>query len=320
MKGCKKMIGWLFGGVVKKFERAAKDVIKEGSQEISNLFDYKLKPLADQFDYVSQQRLQEIEDLETQTKVDIEKLLNHANDKVKANLQEINQLREQVIKDSQQTISQTNFYLENRINQLSLAVMEAIGGVDSSLQRVENLENQLFVDASQLIDKIDEAIDGKLEFIRNELKRHLHHALPNPLDKCRQQLGIGWKFGGSISDMQLYKLNQCYELSKLNKNTSIDQVLETYGQLQHNAAMMAALVRKSPELRRRAIEDWMKYGLLCEFWRSTIADYTQQEQLKLQASYSQQILKGQDLRKISLKLLFLCVLCASVVRYSVIRA
>ena len=308
------MIGWLFGGVVKKFERAAKDVIKEGSQEISNLFDYKLKPLADQFDYVSQQRLQEIEDLETQTKVDIENLLNHANDKVKANLQEINQLREQVIKDSQQTISQTNFYLENRINQLSLAVMEAIGGVDSSLQRVENLENQLFVDASQLIDKIDEAIDGKLEFIRNELKRHLHHALPNPLDKCRQQLGIGWKFGGSISDMQLYKLNQCYELSKLNKNTSIDQVLETYGQLQHNAAMMAALVRKSPELRRRAIEDWMKYGLLCEFWRSTIADYTQQEQLKLQASYSQQILKGQDLRKISLKLLFLCVLCASVVR------
>ena len=314
------MIGWLFGGVVKKFERAAKDVIKEGSQEISNLFDYKLKPLADQFDYVSQQRLQEIEDLETQTKVDIENLLNHANDKVKANLQEINQLREQVIKDSQQTISQTNFYLENRINQLSLAVMEAIAGVDSSLQRVENLENQLFVDASQLIDKIDEAIDGKLEFIRNELKRHLNHALPNPLDKCRQQLGIGWKFGGSISDMQLYKLNQCYELSKLNKNTSIDQVLETYGQLQHNAAMMAALVRKSPELRRRAIEDWMKYGLLCEFWRSTIADYTQQEQLKLQASYSQQILKGQDLRKISLKLLFLCVLCASVVRYSVIRA
>ncbi|TAF08342.1 MAG: hypothetical protein EAZ77_07155 [Nostocales cyanobacterium] len=87
------MIGWLFGGVVKKFERAAKDVIKEGSQEISNLFDHKLKPLADQFDYVSQQSLQEIEDLEIQTKVDIENLLNHANDKVKANLQEINQYK-----------------------------------------------------------------------------------------------------------------------------------------------------------------------------------------------------------------------------------
>jgi len=55
---------------------------------------------------------------------------------------------------------------------------------------------------------------------------------------------------------------------------------------------MAALVRKSPELRRRAIEDWMKYGLLCEFWRSTIADYDQKDQLKLQGSYSQQMLKA----------------------------
>jgi hypothetical protein len=54
--------------------------------------------------------------------------------------------------------------------------MEAIAGVDSSLQRVENLENQLFADASQLIDKIDEAIDGKLEFIRNELKKQIGRA------------------------------------------------------------------------------------------------------------------------------------------------
>ena len=36
----------------------------------------------------------------------------------------------------------------------------------------------------------------------------------------------------------------------------------------------------------------MKYGLLCEFWRRTIADYAQQEQLKLQGSYSQQMLKA----------------------------
>ena len=36
----------------------------------------------------------------------------------------------------------------------------------------------------------------------------------------------------------------------------------------------------------------MKYGLLCEFWRSTIADYDQKDQLKLQGNYSQQMLKG----------------------------
>jgi ElaB/YqjD/DUF883 family membrane-anchored ribosome-binding protein len=179
------MIGWLFGGIVREFERSAKDIIKNSRQELDQFFDHKVKPLADQLDYVSQQRIQEIEALETQTKADIEKLLNHADEKVKSNLEEINRLREQVIKDSQQTISQTNFYLENRINQISLAVMEAISGVDSSLQRVEKLENQLFQDASKIVDKIDEAIDGKLEFIRNELKKHLRHTLPNPFDKCK---------------------------------------------------------------------------------------------------------------------------------------
>ncbi|HLP87994.1 MAG TPA: hypothetical protein VK184_05225 [Nostocaceae cyanobacterium] len=286
------MIGWFFGGLVKKFEQSAKDIIKESSQEISNLFEHKLKPLANQFDYVSQQRVQEIEALETQTKADIENLLNHADEKVKGNLEEINKLREQVIKDSQQTISQTNFYLENRINQLFLAVMEAISGVDGSLQRVENLENQLFQDASQIIDKIDEAIDGKLEFIKNQLIKHLHHALPNPFDKCKRQLGIAWKPGAAISDIQLYKLNQCYELSKLNENTPIDQVLETYGQLQYNAAMMAALVRRSPELRRIAIEDWMRYGMLCEFWRNIMTEYNQQDNLRLKGIYSQQRLTG----------------------------
>jgi hypothetical protein len=81
-------------------------------------------------------------------------------------------------------------------------------------------------------------------------------------------------------------------LSKLNENTPIDQVLETYGQLQHNAAMMAALVRKSPELRRRAIEDWIKYGMLCEFWRSIMIEYDQQDNLRLQGIYSQQRLTG----------------------------
>ncbi|WP_414621693.1 hypothetical protein [Calothrix sp. CCY 0018] len=57
----------------------------------------------------------------------------------------------------------------------------------------------------------------------------------------------------------------------------IDEVLKTYGQLQQNSAMMAALVKKSPELRRRAIEDWIKYGLLCKFWRETMRNYDNTE-------------------------------------------
>ena len=90
-----------------------------------------------------------------------------------------------------------------------------------------------------------------------------------------------WKFGSRISDIELYQLNECYELSKLNEKTAIDEVLKVYGQLQLNSARMAALARNAPELKKRAIEDWIEYGVLCKFWRNTIEDYSSTEPLLL---------------------------------------
>ena len=52
-----------------------------------------------------------------------------------------------------------------------------------------------------------------------------------------------------LCHIELYELSECYELSKLNENTPIDEVLKIYGQPQQNSAMMAALVKKIPELR-----------------------------------------------------------------------
>jgi hypothetical protein len=145
--------------------------------------------------------------------------------------------------------------------------------VEPTLIKIDSLEDKLFQDANQLIDKIDEAIDGKLELIRNEFRKHLAHVLPNPLDPCRQKLNLSWTPGVRMSDIELYELTECYELSKLNERAFVDEILKIYGQLQQNAAMMAALVKKAPELKKRAIEDWLKYGVLCEFWRTTIETY-----------------------------------------------
>lgn len=283
-------MGWLFGGVVKELERVAKDVVRESSSEIANLFDNKLYPLADRLDYVSKQRIKDTEELESKTKADLENLLNTADEKVKGNLEEIDKLRERAIRDSKETLSQTDFYLENRINQMSLVVMEAISGIDNSLQRVEVLENQLFQDVNQIVEKIDEAIDGKLEFIKNEFKKYFTHALPAPFDQCKKKLNISWKLGGMLSDIELYELSECYELSKLHEDTPIDDVLKIYGQLQQNAYRMAALVKKSSELRNRAIQDWLKYGLLCEFWHRIMKSYDSEDKASLEPSYSQELL------------------------------
>ncbi len=297
------MLGWIFGCFIKKLERASKDVsqdfVKSAGKEISELFDKKLYPLADKLDYIAQNRVNqaknEIEELETKTIGDIESLINQADEKVKDALENINQVREVALRDVRETIGIADKYLENRINQISLMFMEALTlGTTAIFTEINFLEEKLFKDANQLVDKIDEAIDGKLEQIRNELKKHLAHALPNPFDKCRQRLKISLKPGARLSDIELYELSECYELSKLNEKSSIDEVLKIYGQLQHNAAMMAALVKKSPELKRIAIQDWLKYGVLCEFWRGTIKTYDSTDPLLLKPEKLQRFLTDKE--------------------------
>ncbi|MBD2561117.1 MULTISPECIES: hypothetical protein [Nostoc] len=57
VKGCEEMMGWLFGSLVKQFEGAAKEVVRESSKEIADLFDDKLYPLADKLDYIAQESI-----------------------------------------------------------------------------------------------------------------------------------------------------------------------------------------------------------------------------------------------------------------------
>lgn len=304
------MLGFINASLVKKLKRAAGDVsndfVKSAGLEVSYLFDEKLYPLADKLDYIAQKRIEqsklEIEELETKIIADLEFLLNNADEKTSKQLDRINQVRELAIADLRATIGQTDVYLENRINQLSLVVMKAFSLTEkitkTTLTEINNIEYQLFQDANQLVDKfidgIDEVLEGKIEQIRNELKKNFAHPLPNPFDKCKQKLKIQWKFGSRISDIELYELNECYELSKLNEKTAIDEVLKVYGQLQLNAARMAALARNAPELKKRAIEDWIEYGLLCEFWRNTIENYASTEPLLLEPYKPPNLIIGQS--------------------------
>jgi hypothetical protein len=167
--------------------------------------------------------------------------------------------------------------LEDKVNQDINQIIDKVSC------NVDNLEEKLFQDANQIIDKIihkvDELVEGNIELVRNEFKKNLAHALPNPFDKCRQTLKLGMKPGAMLSDIELYELNQCYELSKLDENIQIDEVLKIYGQLQLNAARMVSLVRKTPELKRQAIEDWIKYGVLCVFWLNTLQTYSLKDNL-----------------------------------------
>lgn len=306
------MLGSIFGGFTKEIERSLKNssdyFAKTNRKQLSKLFDKKLFPLADRLDYIARRRVEQalngLEELENKTVSDIEDLLNKTDKKVNKNINKINEIRLDTIKDLHSLLGTADLFAENRINQISLTIMQGVYSIEkvlnNTLTEVNNLESKvvydinqvinkldnnfnrfeekIFQDADYLVDKLirnmDEAIEGNIELVRNELKKNLLHALPNPFDKCRQLLKLGMKTGAALSDIELYELSECYELSKLNENISVDEVLKIYGQLQLNAARMASLVRHAPELKRRAIEDWMKYGVLCNFWRRTVKNYS----------------------------------------------
>lgn len=289
------MLGWIFGGLVKKLERSTKKVERDFVDRSAK----KLNKLANNIDYIVAKRtdkvMNRIESLENQTVQDINKIIDQADEKVKENLREIDRIRRETIEEVNQTIKQTDYYLENRINQISLVVMESIVEAKDLIRDVELLENKIFNDASFLIDQIEEIVDKTLEQVRGELRRHSAELIPNPFDPCRQKLGLGLKLGFQLSDIEYYRLIECYELTKLIPTTPVQTIIETYGQLQLNAARMVALTRKAPELRKFAVEDWLKYGVLCQFWSNTIKIYDSTE-LEIESSPSQQQLNYQDIK------------------------
>lgn len=89
------MLGSVFGGLVKKLERAARDVsqdlVKDAGQEIDRLIDEQLYPLADKLDYMDQKRIEQSinasKELKDEFKADIEILLNNADGKTRQALE-----------------------------------------------------------------------------------------------------------------------------------------------------------------------------------------------------------------------------------------
>ncbi|MBD2604239.1 hypothetical protein H6G81_06770 [Scytonema hofmannii FACHB-248] len=95
------MLEWVFRDFVKKLERSTKNVsrdfAKQNSKEIGYLFDKKIYPLANKFDYIAKERIKqaikETEKLETKIKDDIESLLNNADTKIKDIIEKIDIIR-----------------------------------------------------------------------------------------------------------------------------------------------------------------------------------------------------------------------------------
>ncbi|MFB2881369.1 alanine-zipper protein [Floridanema aerugineum] len=140
--------------------------------------------------------------------------------------------------------------------------------IDPILDKLNNLQNNFFINVERLLDKIDEIFTGTIEDVRNDIKSLLDPILlfPNPFDECRQKLNLGNKLGTSLTAIEIYRFRECQVLKGLNENTTIARLTDSYGGLQLNAWKIACVSRGAPDLKKKLIQDWIKYGQLIDLW------------------------------------------------------
>jgi hypothetical protein len=168
----------------------------------------------------------------------------------------------QLIKDS---IEQVANLVEEFFKQAQARIDALKNLVTSTVKEIERLETEFFRDANALIDSIEEVLAGQITRLELDIKK-FKHLLPTPWDDCKRQLNIHWKSGLDLSYLEVYRLMECYELSNINENSSIKKIFETYAQLQHRAILMKYLARGAPAFQSIFIQDWFKYGRLCDIW------------------------------------------------------
>lgn len=270
------------------------------------VFDQKVAPLTYIINRMIDERLEQtrgvmkdvvydISELKDECKSDIEELLTNVESKYKDNLQltfdNINQTRATTILELRQTIGDIDQSIESRINQLFFTLMtfskqiteitdkftpEAIQFklVEPTLNRIEKLENQLFIDLNNIINKLARLADFSVEDVREKLLKGLEF-----IDK---KSGIG-KQGrlptpvASLTDMELYRYRTWLELEKINNlidtNDSVDKIVDCYMQLQINAMRMnfRAKALAINELQNICLQDYVKYGISIELWKSYVS-------------------------------------------------
>lgn len=246
---------------------------KSFDQIVDELFDQHLYPFANQVEYMANSLLGETEEVAKQI---IDESIEQVSDLLEDFFKEAKTLLapfqpttvlKTLIEPPLREVERLEAKLFQDANDLVNRVREKL--LEPTLKEIERLEAKLFQDANALLDRFEEVMAGQIEKLKHEILK-FRHLLPAPWDRCKRQLNLHWKSGLDLSDLEIYRLMECYELSRLDENTPIKKIVETYAQLQNSAVLMKHLASGAPEFQKIFIKDWFKYGQLCEFWQQYI--------------------------------------------------
>jgi hypothetical protein len=138
--------------------------------------------------------------------------------------------------------------------------------VDPIVDAIFELEEKIFEDINQVLDKVFNFFTGTIKEFKDDLFK-IFNPIFNPLDPCRQQLGLALTPTGRLTHIDLFNLFECAQLKRLdNGGTTVKEIQEIYSLLQLESFKMTCLGRGAPAFQELFMRKWLKYGQLFETW------------------------------------------------------
>ena len=151
-------------------------------------------------------------------------------------------------------------------------IKPTLDGLEEIRQRafddLDRIVDKIFVESNALMDKFFDnshnLVDQIEEVIKGETTTQWIH-------RIAEQTG-----NLSLTETEYYESiqkNELAKLSKLTSNSTIEDIVIIYGQLQLNAKKMIQICRGVDTLRRSFLQDFIYYGQKGEFWSSRLQKY-----------------------------------------------
>ncbi len=244
--------------------------------------------------------LLDVSEIEQKAVNDINQILATAetsyHEGLRATFEEINRARAEAVSDVRSLVGFADSALEERIDQLAFLVMGVLAQstviakeitstakefwpekihqklIAPTIRDLEKLEEQIFRDLNELIDRIHCLRAGAIEDLRTTLEETIAK-LPRSPFKKRNACEIYYQDEQGLvkdTDIYRYRVAECVILTqleeKIDKQLTIRTIVDQYAQLQINAYKSYCKFEGIGSAKDIFQRDWIEYGKRQHLW------------------------------------------------------
>lgn len=298
------VVGPIVGGATRQIQQEYREVLDIFFKKLEKLFA-DLESLANsvltKFGDVAGIVLEQFSDTAAQILADVNKTYK---DGLKFTFDRIQELRQSLVDDINQTIGAVNRAIEARVNQIFESILVVLRDVsklvdqvfanaeefvdklrtdviDHTMDRLEDLERQLFQDINKFLTRlVDEEVamleeaKGFVADIKGLFSTPWQWIIDPTVRRCRQDL-VGVELVGPLEDDEIYRLNRCRrerELAEELNSARIDDFQSIYAALQH-AAFHFMITHRSTSVMpgvdatlEHYMREWVELGQIATHW------------------------------------------------------